>query len=884
MTTTAEGRVFSLIRALEVDGRTLIERFLEPTLGLTEILTPFVSKISKRIGDQEIVTKQIDYLDFGDIFEIFNANRNSFPSDIAADLETIRASTSRIVRIRNTVMHGRSLKEDDEESLHNIARGLQSPLWQNVQITLKSLQLNEIDQAFEVQPDNSRVLHNLPRPDHNDTSLIGRRAEVEEVSKLLLQNRSSVITITGPGGIGKTALVLEVAYSFVEKESPFELILWATFKNEKLTVDGIQEIADATKTFPELTHLFADVIGATLDNTSSTLGKALEGINTLICLDNLETITGTDFIDFYNSMPDSCKFIITSRRGIGQIERRFDLAPIKKRDAIHFIHQLIRNLRVMELQRASAESIEAIVDRYGNNPLAIKWFVQSVSSGIPIIEIFKYREKEFFEFCVGSVVQRLSSSTKNVLFALKHLNRFVSIEELLLLTDFEEQALAESIRDLQMASLIQSRIVGVEIRQQIQLTESAQKYIREFEVRDETFIATLKKQESRIRQDETDRQKDLQSPYSPYAIATRSEEDVPIATMLRKAIRESRSDHAKALELINSARRLAPDYWEIDKTEAMIRYWMRDTNSIATLYASALEKAPNIDKKSIIYFLYAGFVARQGQGKLALELLENIPAELIQENVLALRGDCRLRIGQIDLGLQDLKRSVVSSDPKTVIVNKTRLMKGYERIAELVIDREKNFSKAFDNLQFGFEVFSEMYETKIRDFKLLEGYAGLLYVGIKILDKSINMSDTQYKESLDRFENLLKYSSSLMTNNRHGTAIRAAFRRHSTLSKEFRIRIENRGIDLTTDFSTEGNLVAVAYTGEVLSWNEAKRFGFISSNSYPVNVYFNENSLFPGQDIEEYKSGAKVSFEIDIKFVPRTGGAPRAQFVQRILG
>lgn len=880
MTTTAEGRVFALIRALEVDGRTLIERFLEPTLGLTEILSPFASKINKRLGDQEASAKLLDYLDFGDIFEIFNANRSSFPSDISADLETIRASTTRVVRIRNTVMHGRSLKEDDEESLQNIARGLQSPFWQNLQNTLKSLQSNESDQVFEVQPDNSSVLHNLPRPDHNDTSLIGRRSEVEEVSKLLLQNRSSVITITGPGGIGKTALALEVAYGFVEKENPFELILWATFKNEKLTVDGIQEIADATKTFPELTHLFADVIGATLDDTSSSLGKALDGINTLICLDNLETITGTDFIDFYNSMPDSCKFLITSRRGIGQIERRFDLQPIKKRDAVHFIHQLIRNLRVLELQRASTESIEAIVDRYGNNPLAIKWFVQSVSSGISILEIFKYREKEFFEFCVGSVVQRLSSSTKNVLFALKHLNRFVSIEELLLLTDFEEQELAEAIRDLQMASLIQSRIVGTEIRQQVQLTESAQKYIREFEVRDEAFLETLRKQESRIRQDETDRQKDLQSPYSPYAIAIRNEEDIPIATMLRKAIRESRSENAKALELINSARRLAPDYWEVDKTEAMIRYWMKDTNPIVDLYSSALEKAPNIEKKSIIYFLYAGFFARQGLGKQALELLENIPEELVQENVLALRGDCRLRIGQIDLGLEDLRSSIISTDPKTVIVNKTRLIKGYERIAEQILDREKNFSKAFDNLQLGFEIFSEIYESKIRDFKLLEGYAGLLYVGIKILDKSINMGETQYKESLDRFENLLRYSSALMTNNRHGTAIRAAFRRQSSLSEEFRIRIEKLGIDLSAEVSEEGNS-SVVYTGEVLSWNEQKKFGFISSNLYPVNVYFNENSLFPGQDIDDYKNGTQVSFEIDLKFIPRTGGSPRAQFVQR---
>jgi len=882
MSSTAEGRIFAIIRALEVDGRKLVEQFLEPTLGLSGLLRPFHEKIEKRRGNDENTTYPLDYLDFGDIFEIFNSNRSSFPSDISTDLETIRASTSTVVRIRNAVMHGRSIKEDDEESLQNITKGLQSPLWQNLQKTLKSIQFDEIEQEFEVQPDSSRVLHNLPRPDHNDTSLIGRRKEVEEVSHLLLQNRSSVITITGPGGIGKTAVSLEIAYSFVAKESPFELILWATFKNEKLTVDGIKEITDSTRTFPELTDLFAGVIGASLDSTSLALGKALSGINTLICLDNLETVTGNDFVNFYNMMPDSCKFLITSRRGIGQIERRFDLQPIARRDAIHFIHALIRNLRVSELQATRAEVIEAIVDRYSNNPLAIKWFVQSVSSGIPINEIFKYREREFFEFCVGSVVEGLSAMSKNVLFTLKYLNRWASIEELFLLTSIEEQALSVAIRDLQLASLIESRIVGAEIRQQVQITESAHKYVKDFEGQDESFMEILKKEETRLRQDETERQRDLQSPFSPYAIATRDDSDVPIATMLRKAIRESRGDSARALDLIGAARRLAPDYWEVDKTEAIIRFWTKDTSGVVPLYESALQKAPNIKMRSIVYFLYAGFIARQGQGKEAFDLLSNIPDDLIEENVLALRGDCRLRMGQLDFGLEDLKKSIISSDPRTVIINKTRLMKGYERVAELIMEREKNFSKAFDNLQLGFDIYTEMHEMKTRDYKAIEGYAGLIFVGFRILDKSMNMSTIEYSESLNRFDKLLAHSSSLMTHKRHGSSIRALFRRHSKLSEEFRVRSERRNIDYLIDPSTADGSPAIVYIGEVISWKEDKKYGFLSSDSYPVNIYFSEISVFPGQNIDELRAGTKVSFEVDSQFEPRSGGSPRAQFVQRI--
>ncbi len=48
----------------------------------------------------------------------------------------------------------------------------------------------------------------LPEP---LTSLIGRRDEVEEVARLLAQERVRLVTLTGPAGVGKTRLALEAA-------------------------------------------------------------------------------------------------------------------------------------------------------------------------------------------------------------------------------------------------------------------------------------------------------------------------------------------------------------------------------------------------------------------------------------------------------------------------------------------------------------------------------------------------------------------------------------------------------------------------------------------------------------------------------------------------
>jgi predicted ATPase len=200
---------------------------------------------------------------------------------------------------------------------------------------------------------------NLPRP---ASSFVGREREVAEVATLLHSSR--LVTLTGPGGSGKTRLAIEAASELVGE-----------------TLNGVFWVGLATVRDPDLVEpTIAQTVGATGELANHIGEKQM-----LLLLDNLEHVieAARTLVGLVESCPN-LTLLVTSRellRVRGEVE--YQVLPLAEPDAVALfceraqlptsqaVHELCRRLDDMPLAlelaaaRTKALTLEQILDRLG---------------------------------------------------------------------------------------------------------------------------------------------------------------------------------------------------------------------------------------------------------------------------------------------------------------------------------------------------------------------------------------------------------------------------------------------------------------------------------------------------------------------------------------
>ncbi len=212
------------------------------------------------------------------------------------------------------------------------------------------------------------TLHNLPL---QLTSLIGREREMAEVKRLFATTR--LLTLTGPGGVGKTSLALQVAHDLRNAYSDGVFFI------------SLAAITDSTLIIPTIAHTLG-VIESPSRLLLDSLKDFLRNKQALLLLDNFEQIIST--APLLSELLSACaelRVLVTSREVLRlRGEHEFPLSPLALPDQPSleillqypsialFVQRAQASQPDFELTAENAAAVREICARLDGLPLAIE--------------------------------------------------------------------------------------------------------------------------------------------------------------------------------------------------------------------------------------------------------------------------------------------------------------------------------------------------------------------------------------------------------------------------------------------------------------------------------------------------------------------------------
>jgi hypothetical protein len=298
--------------------------------------------------------------------------------------------------------------------------------------------------------------HNLPR---RSRVLVDREAELHAVIDALSpRSREYLVIIEGIGGVGKTALALEVAYRCLDEES-FDGIVWYSGAAWRPEAEALKA---ETPELEDIMHTVClvldrrDLLNRSGDELKDALYRAFQSNRYLLVVDNFEVIADPQVPNFVLKLPAPSRTLITSRHQLGIHGKVIRLYGLDGAASIAFIRGEAQVRGLDTIVNADDADLWKIFEVTAGLPLAIQWLIGRMAIlPLPVVtdEMLRARGNLFSSIYELSW-KGLTESAKNMLAFLPILDDPIRRSDIKSITSFGDHELDDILSELAQVSFL----------------------------------------------------------------------------------------------------------------------------------------------------------------------------------------------------------------------------------------------------------------------------------------------------------------------------------------------------------------------------------------------------------------------------------------------